>query len=111
MQDPEDERLEFKAARQQFGWDDLSGYMVALGNEGGGHLVMGVTDRRPRQVCGTAAFSNYRNAQQQLTQNLRLRVTVTELAHPDGRVLVWSVPPRHLGVPLDHKGAYLMRSG
>lgn len=111
MQNPEDERLEFKEARRQFGWDDLSGYMVALANEGGGHLVMGVTDRQPRQVCGTAAFSNYRNAQQQLTQNLKLRVTVTELDHPDGRVLVWSVPPRHLGIPLDHKGAYLMRSG
>ncbi|MGM9320866.1 RNA-binding domain-containing protein [Deinococcus aquaticus] len=111
MQDPEDERLEFKAARRQYDSDDLSRYMVALANEGGGHLVMGVTDQRPRQVCGTEAFGDYRNRQQQLTQNLRLRVTVTELAHPDGRVLVWSVPPRHLGVPLDHKGAYLMRSG
>lgn len=107
----EDERLEFKAARQQFGWDDLCSYMVALANEGGGHLVLGVTDKRPRQVVGTAAFNDFRNRQQQLTQNLQLRVQATELKHPDGRVLVWTAPPRHLGVPLQHKGAYLMRSG
>lgn len=107
----EDERLEFKEARRQFDFDDLSKYMVALANEGGGHLVMGVTDKRPRKVVGTAAFNDYRNRQQQLTQNLQLRVQATELPHPDGRVLVWSVPGRHLGVPLQHKGAYWMRSG
>jgi len=77
----------------------------------GGHLVMGVTDKKPRRVCGTGAFNDYRNRQQQLTQNLQLRVQVSELNHPDGRVLVWSVPGRHLGVPLQYKGAYLMRSG
>lgn len=107
----EDERLEFKEARRQFDFDDLSKYMVALANEGGGHLVMGVTDKRPRKVVGTAAFNDYRNRQQQLTQNLQLRVQATELPHPDGRVLVWSVPGRHLGVPLQHKGTYWMRSG
>lgn len=107
----EDERLEFKAARNDYSSDKLTKYMVALANEGGGHLVMGVTDELPRQVCGTQAYTNYTKFQKQLTDLLRLRVNVTELEHPQGRVLVWSVPPHHRGVPVKHDGVYWARAG
>ncbi len=40
-----------------------------------------------------------------------MRVDVQELQHPDGRVLVFAVPPRPAGTPLHHEGAYLMRAG
>ena len=40
-----------------------------------------------------------------------MRVDVQELLHPDGRVLVFAVPPRPAGTPLHHEGAYLMRAG
>ena len=107
----EDERLEFKAARDSYSPDKLTRYMVALANEGGGHLVLGVTDTLPRAVCGTQAYRDYQRKQNELTWLLRLRVEVTELAHPDGRVLIWFVPGHHRGVPLRHEGVYWTRSG
>ena len=47
---PESEHLEFKEARQHYDIVKLMRYCVALANEGGGHLVLGVGDKRPRQV-------------------------------------------------------------
>jgi ATP-dependent DNA helicase RecG len=38
-------------------------------------------------------------------------VEITELAHPDGRVVVFEIPPRPAGTPLHYEGAYLMRAG
>ena len=53
---PEGTRLEFKEAKTRYDFDKLMQYCVALANEGGGKIVLGVTDRRPRQIVGTAAF-------------------------------------------------------
>jgi len=38
----ENEHLEFKEAKQQYDTTKLLRYCVALANEGGGHLVLGV---------------------------------------------------------------------
>src|SRR3989442_3337276 len=54
----EHERLEFKEAKTQYDTTKLFRYCVALANEGGGHLVLGVTDRTPRRVVGSQAFLN-----------------------------------------------------
>lgn len=45
--------LEFQAARGSFSFEELADYCVALGNEGGGTILLGVTDERPRKVVGT----------------------------------------------------------
>ena len=42
---PEGERLEFKAAHTQFDADDLTRYCVAMANQHGGHILLGVNDR------------------------------------------------------------------
>jgi len=52
----ENERLEFKRAERQYDTVKLLKYCSALANERGGHLVLGVTDKAPRQVVGTKAF-------------------------------------------------------
>jgi ATP-dependent DNA helicase RecG len=39
--------IEFKEARSQFGRDDVLKYVVALANERGGKLVLGVSDKKP----------------------------------------------------------------
>ena len=52
----ETENLEFKEAKQQFNKVDLLRYCVALANEGGGYLVLGVTNKPPRRVVGSQAF-------------------------------------------------------
>lgn len=108
---PESEHLEFKEAKQQYDTTKLLRYCVALANEGGGHLVLGVTDKRPRHVVGTQAFLNPGDITARILAALRIRVDVQELSHPLGRVLVFAVPSRPTGTPLHHEGAYLMRAG
>lgn len=52
----EDERLEFKEAKNQYDTTKLMKYCVALANERGGYFILGVTDKRPRQIVGSQAF-------------------------------------------------------
>jgi len=107
----EDEHVEFKAAERAYGHDDLLRYCVALANEGGGVLVLGVTDKRPRRVVGSEAFQDLGAKQKQILDTLHIRVDAEELLLADGRVVVFRVPPRPLGTPMAIKGQYLMRSG
>ncbi|HCU23583.1 MAG TPA: MloB, partial [Deltaproteobacteria bacterium] len=51
----EHQRLEFKESKKQFDNHKLYKYCVALANEGGGILLLGVTDKHPRKVVGTDA--------------------------------------------------------
>ena len=62
----ETEHLEFKEAKSQFSKDKLVDYCVALGNESGGKLILGVTDKPPRRVVGTQAFPERHVPQQPL---------------------------------------------
>lgn len=111
MAEPEGEHLEFKEAKASFEFEDLVKYCVALANEGGGRLVLGVTDRRPRQVVGSRAFENLERTKSGLSQRLPLRCDVQAIQHPDGRVVVFDVPARPLGMPVQYRGAYWMRGG
>ena len=49
------QRLEFKEAKAQFDYRKLCEYCVALANEGGGYLLLGIADKPPRPVVGTQA--------------------------------------------------------
>ena len=57
LTEPEGERIEFKSALNNFHFEKLVDYCVALANEGGGKIILGVTDRRPREIVGTNAFT------------------------------------------------------
>ncbi|NJL72173.1 MAG: ATP-binding protein [Candidatus Competibacteraceae bacterium] len=46
----EHEHLEFKEANHRFDFEKLVHYCVAFANEGGGKIVLGVTDKPPRRV-------------------------------------------------------------
>ena len=107
----EHQRLEFKEAKTQFDKHRLYEYCVALANEGGGYLVLGVADQPPRPVVGTQAFQNLVATADRTFQAVGFRVDIEEVAHPDGRVLVFHIPSRPRGTAYDLKGAYLMRSG
>ena len=111
MNAPEDEHLEFKEAKNTFEFDDLVCYCAALANEGGGRIILGVSDRRPRRVVGSQAFSVLERTKAGLVRELHLRIDAREIQHAAGRVLVFEVPSRPLGVPIPVKGAYWMRSG
>jgi ATP-dependent DNA helicase RecG len=110
----ETERLEFKEAKQQYDTTKLLRYCIALANEGGGHLVLGVTNKPPRNVVGTQAFSSATSLNEiksLIVERLRFRVEVTELDHANGRVLVFEIPTRPVGQAFTFEGAYLMRAG
>ncbi len=107
----EDERLEFKEAKSRFDFERLARYCVALANEGGGRVILGVTDKLPRTVVGSQAFCNLERTKAGLIERLRLRLDIEEIEHPHGRVLVFQIPSRQMGVPIQYEGAYWMRGG
>lgn len=107
----EHQRLEFKEAKTQFDNRKLYKYCVALANEGGGHLLLGIEDAPPRRVVGTAAFNDPVAMAAKMFQTLGFRVEIEEVFHPDGRVLVFHIPGRPVGTVYDFEGAYLMRAG
>ena len=107
----EHQRLEFKKAREQYDIRKTSEYCVALANEGGGHLLLGIADALPRKVIGTRAFSDTVKTADKLFQAIGFRVNIEEVQHPEGRVLVFEVPSRPRGTAYHLDGRYLMRSG
>ena len=111
LTEPEGTRLEFKEAKARYDFEKLLQYCVALANEGGGKIVLGVTDRRPRRVVGTAAFEEPGRTEAGLHQRLSHRIPVEELKLPEGRVLVVHVPGRLPGTAWQIDGRYLKRAG
>ena len=107
----ESEHLEFKEAKSRYDFEKLVQYCAALCNEGGGKIILGVTDERPRRVVGSHAFDALERTRQALFQRLRIRVMADEVDHPDGRVVVFHVPGRAAGTPVSVDGKYLMRAG
>ena len=107
----EDQHLEFKEAKTQLDTGELCKYCVAIANEDGGHLVLGVSDKKPRKVVGTQAFRDPKKAESRIYEGTGLRVDVAELPHPDGRIVVFEIPPRPQSTAYQYKGAYWMRTG
>ncbi len=111
LREPEAERLEFKEAKSNFHFETLAKYCAALANEGGGKIILGVADRRPRHVVGSTAFSEPGRTVASLISRLGIQITSEEILHADGRVLVFHVPPRPVGVPIQYDGVYWSRAG
>lgn len=109
--EPEGQRLEFKEAKQRYDFEKLLKYCVALANEGGGTIVLGVTDKRPRHIVGTQAFEDPGRTEAGLHQRLGHRIPIEELRLPEGRVLVVHVPPRLPGTAWNVDGRYFKRAG
>lgn len=107
----EAEHLEFKEAKGNLPFDKLAQYCAALANEGGGKVVLGVTDKRPRRVVGTKAFEEPGRTVAGLASKLTIRVPFDEVRHSQGRVLVFHVPSRPIGVPIQCDGVYWSRAG
>ena len=81
MAGKEDESLEFKEAKAAFDINTFLSYCCALSNEGGGRLILGITDKRPREVVGSDAFreSKMDEAKLRAVQELGIRVDAEEL--------------------------------
>lgn len=109
----ETENLEFKEAKNAFNIDSLLDYCCALANEGGGKLILGITNSLPRKVVGSDAFRESRldEAKLRCVKELGLRVNFIEIYEDGKRVLVIDVPGRPIGKALRYRGRYLMRAG
>ncbi|MFA6170086.1 MAG: RNA-binding domain-containing protein [Candidatus Margulisiibacteriota bacterium] len=103
---PEGLNLEFKTASNSFDKkNDLPDYCAALANEGGGKLILGISNNG--EIKGTAAFSGtYQKLSHELYTSLKIRIDVEELQHPKGRVLVFHVPSRPKGSRIKSNGHY-----
>ena len=106
----ESEHLEFKEAKHQFDVTKLFRYCVAIANEGGGKLILGVSDKIPRKVVGSNAFRNINDIVEKIFVKLHFRVDVEEINHIDGRVVLFHIPSRPRGTAYQFEGSYLMRS-
>ena len=111
MTNKENEHLEFKEAKTGFDTDRLTKYCCALANEGGGHMILGVTDQIPRKIVGSNAFENLEDIKSKLIQRLQIRLDIDVLQTENGRVLVVTIPSRPIGVPIQYNGTYWMRRG
>ena len=88
------------------------GYVVALANEKGGKLVLGMADHYPHEVVGSDfAEGVVGNLEDEIYSRLGIRVKTEELYEKGLRVLVISVPSRPTGRLLKFEGVALMRVG
>ena len=111
LNEPEGTNIEFKEATHNYHFDKLVEYCVALANEGGGKIILGVTDKRPRRIVGCTAFSEPGRTEAGLHDRLSHRIPIEEMQLPEGRVLIVHVPPRLPGTAWQIKGRYLKRAG
>ena len=118
----ETEWLEFKAAKTSFHFDNLGKYFSALSNEANlknkdyGWLIFGIHDK-------TKALTDtqYRPDQAKLdslkveiANHTNGRITfeeIHELQFPEGRVILFQIPPAPQGIPISWKGHYYGRDG
>ena len=89
------------------------GYVVALANEKGGRLVLGMADAYPHEVAGSDFAENETgNLEDEIYKRLHIRVRTEELYdEKQRRVLVINVPSRPIGKALRFEGVPLMRVG
>jgi len=117
-------KVEFKAATHNFSYAGSEhrdqeerrrcflGYVVAFANEGGGRLVLGMTDNEPHDVVGSDFAQGKIGALEDETYSrLGIRVRMEELYENGLRVLIAQIPPRPIGKMMKFEGVPLMRVG
>jgi ATP-dependent DNA helicase RecG len=108
---PEGEQYEFKEAKNRFDFQDALKYCCALANCGGGKLIFGITDKRPRKVVGSAAFDQPEHTRRGLIEKLRIRVDFILYDYNGKRVLVFEIAGRPIGLPILVDGKAWWRKG
>jgi len=111
MKKRENAHLEFKEAKNNIDSDKLTQYCCALANEGGGKLILGVSDKLPRAIVGSQACRNLEKTKSDLITRLHLRIEGDELLIGEKRVIIFTIPARPIGVPIQYQGIYWMRRG
>ena len=100
----EGEQYQFKEAKRHFDSNEAARCCCALANCGGGKLVFGITDKRPRKVVGSEAFDQPERTRKGLMDKLKIMVDFQILHQGEKRVLVFDVASRPLGLPVQVDG-------
>ena len=95
----EGEQVQFKEAKSRFDSSEAARICCALANCGGGKLVFGISDKRPRQVVGSAAFDQPERTRKGLIDKLKVMVDFQLYEYNGKRVLVFDVASSPLGLP------------
>lgn len=106
----EGEHVQFKEAKNRFDFGDAAKCCCALANNGGGKLVFGITDKRPRSVVGSAAFDQPERTRMGLIEKLKINVDF-QIFNEGGRVLVFDVKSRPIGLPVQCDGVAWIYEG
>jgi ATP-dependent DNA helicase RecG len=111
-----EDKVEFKKATTQFNYNNgrksVLGYVVALANEGGGKLILGVTEnnRTPHQITGSKAWQGEEGELEgKIYRDLQIRVKTEVLFEEGNRVLIIHIPSRPIGKTLKFQDVPLMR--
>ena len=107
----EGENVEFKEAKNRFDFNELVKYASAISNLGGGYIVFGVSDKRPRKIVGSNAFEQPERTRKGLMDRLPIKIDFEELYHNDLRVLVFIIASRPIGLPVLANGQAYWREG
>ena len=100
----EGEHVQFKEAKNRFDFGDAAKCCCALANNGGGALVFGITDKRPRKVVGSAAFDQPERTRMGLIEKLKINIDFRLFTYDGKRVLVFDVKSRPIGLPVQYGG-------
>lgn len=100
----EGEHIQFKEAKRRFDFGDAAKCCCALANDGGGKLVFGITDKRPRSVVGSKAFEQPERTRMGLIEKLRINIDFQIFHYDEKRVLVFDVKSRPIGLPVQYDG-------
>ena len=100
----EGENIQFKEAKKRFDFGEAAQCCCALANCGGGKLVFGIADKRPRQVVGSSAFDQPERTRMGLIDKLKIMVDFQLYEYQRKRVLVFDVAGRPLGLPVQYDG-------
>lgn len=119
-----EDKVEFKAATRNFSYAGSEhrdqeerrrcflGYVVAFANEGGGRLILGMSDNEPHDLVGSDFAQGEVGALEDETYSrLGIRVRMEELYENELRVLVVHIPTRPVGKMMKFEGVPLMRVG
>ena len=96
----EGEHYQFKEWKNKDDLREAAKICCALANCGGGKFVLGIADKRPRKVVGTTAFSQPERTRVDLMKKLHVGVDFYIYQHINGRVLVFDVASRPIGLPI-----------
>lgn len=108
---PEGEHFEFKEAKKGFDFGEAAKYCCALSNCGGGKLVFGISDKRPRVPVGSDAFDQPERTRKGLMDKLRVNVDFEIILIDAKRILVFIVAGRPSGLPVQVDGIAWWRYG